>query len=94
MTAPACFVWLIERVLDGRAVPSAAAADEDDADALELDSAPALLLPLPRKPALSNRGGRVLGRLHLRDRGQRVTARPLLTKSECSTALLFGLMIP
>ena len=32
--------------LDGRAVPSVAAAEEEDADALELDSAPALLLPL------------------------------------------------
>ena len=58
MTAPACLVWLIARVLDGRAVPSVAAEEEDGADALELDSAPALLLPLASSAALADRGWR------------------------------------
>ena len=78
----ACLIWLTGACwLDDRAMPSVAAAeDEEDADALELDSAPALLLPLASSAALADRGWRAvaLGRLYLRDRGQWVTARPLL----------------
>ena len=66
---------MIGRACVGRAVPSVAVAEEDDADALELDSAPALLLPLPCQLLCLTVGDAVaLGRLYLRDRGQRVTA--------------------
>ena len=90
----ACLLWLTGACwLDDRAMPSVAAEEEeDDADALELDSAPALLLPLASSAALADRGWRGCAGQALSPGSMPVGDSS--TATECSAALLFGLMIP